>query len=409
MIEEGPLHILSLSPFSIHFFYLPSSIKIPKLAPPMEVYAGAENIISSLGFTAGENTENILADRSGINIDFSKTYSPSDLPLSKVDYSRFSVEGNYTILEKMFIQSITDSLSQSDVDASSDDTLFVFTTTKGNINLLNNKLSGEFARERIYLYEMARVICAHFNNPNKALIVSNACISGVLGIVYAERMIRSGKYRNVIVSGGDLMSEFIVSGFQSFQSLSEKPCKPFDNNRDGLTLGEGCGTLILSADKNAFAKEPFRVLGGAGSNDANHISGPSRTGEGLLLAVNNALKISKLRPEDIDYISAHGTATDYNDEMEAKAFSRAKLEEVPLNSVKGYVGHTLGAAGVIEAAICLQSMRMNMLFRSAGYENHGVSTDINVIKESETTELNTCLKTGSGFGGSNAAIIFRRI
>jgi 3-oxoacyl-[acyl-carrier-protein] synthase-1 len=375
----------------------------------MEVYAGAENIISSLGFTAGENTENILAGRSGIGIDNSYKYSPSILPLSKVDYSRITIDGNFTIMEKMFIQSISDSLSRSDIDASSKDTLFIFTTTKGNINLIDNRVTGNFPQKRTYLHEMARVISTHFDNPNKPLVVSNACISGVLGIVYAERMIRAGKSRNVIVSGGDLMSEFIVSGFQSFQSLSEKPCKPFDKNRDGLTLGEGCGTIILSADKDLFAEEVFKVAGGAGSNDANHISGPSRTGEGLLLAIKNALKISNLGPGEIDYISAHGTATDYNDEMEAKAFSRAKLEGVPLNSYKGYVGHTLGAAGVIEAAICMQSMRMNMLFRSAGYENHGVSTGINVIKENETAEINTCLKTGSGFGGSNAAIIFKKV
>ena len=112
---------------------------------------------------------------------------------------------------------------------------------------------------------------------------------------------------------------------------------------------------------------------------------------------------------EIDSISAHGTATDYNDEMEARAFSRAELEEVPLNSYKGYIGHTLGAAGVIEAAISLQSMRMNMLFRSAGYTTHGVSTEQNIIREHEEKEITNCLKTGSGFGGSNAAILFQKI
>ena len=121
------------------------------------------------------------------------------------------------------------------------------------------------------------------------------------------------------------------------------------------------------------------------------------------------MKLTGTRPENIDTISAHGTATDYNDEMEAKAFSAAGLEQAPLNSYKGYIGHTLGAAGVIEAAISLQSMRMNMLFRSAGYEDHGVSKNLNVIRESHEQEITTCLKTASGFGGSNAAVIFRKI
>ncbi len=382
------------------------------------VFAGAENIISSLGFSAVENISNILAGNTGITIDDSGIYFPSALPLSKVDYAQLEMlfagivpgeQGKFTMLEKMFILSITDALQQSNIDITSPDTLLIITTTKGNIDLLDPDLQKEFGKQRIFLHEMAKVISGFFNNPNRAMIISNACISGVLGIVYGERLIRSGKYRNVIVSGGDLMSEFIVSGFQSFQSLSEKACKPFDKSRDGLTLGEGCGTIIMSSGADAFNDIDVRVLGGAGSNDANHISGPSRTGEGLFLAIRQAMNLAGMTPEKIDSISAHGTATDYNDEMEAIAFSRAGLESVPLNSYKGYIGHTLGAAGVIEAAISLRSMKMNMLFRSAGYEHHGVTKKISVIKENMEKEINTCLKTASGFGGSNAAVIFQKV
>ena len=382
------------------------------------VFAGAENIISSLGFSAVENISNILTGNTGIVIDDSGIYFPSALPLSKVDYAQLEMlfagivpgkQGKFTMLEKMFILSITDALQQSNIDISSPDTLFIITTTKGNIDLLDPDLQKEFGKQRIFLHEMAKVITGFFNNPNRAMIISNACISGVLGLVYGERLIRSGKYRNVIVSGGDLMSEFIVSGFQSFQSLSEKACKPFDKSRDGLTLGEGCGTIIMSSGADAFKDIDVRVLGGAGSNDANHISGPSRTGEGLFLAIRQAMNLAGMTAEKIDSISAHGTATDYNDEMEAIAFSRAGLESVPLNSYKGYLGHTLGAAGVIEAAISLRSMKQNMLFRSAGYEHHGVTKKISVIKENMEKEINTCLKTASGFGGSNAAVIFQKV
>jgi len=311
-------------------------------------------------------------------------------------------------MEKMFILSITDALKQSTIDITSADTLFIITTTKGNIDLLEPGLQEAFGKKRVYLHEMAKAITAHFHHPNRAMIVSNACISGVLGIIYGERLIRAGKYKHVVVSGGDMMSEFIVSGFQSFQSLSEKACKPFDKERDGLTLGEGCGTIILSANADSFIETPLMVLGGAGSNDANHISGPSRTGEGLYVAIRQAMKLANVTAQEINTISAHGTATDYNDEMEAKAFSRAALEEVPLNSYKGYIGHTLGAAGVIEAAISLQSMKRNMLFRSAGYEQSGVSKNINVIQKNMNAKITTCLKTASGFGGSNAAVVFQK-
>lgn len=384
----------------------------------MTVYAGAENIITSLGFSIDENIANIKAGKIGIAIDKSGRYSPAPLPLSLIDYDRLeglftamvpspAFADRYTWLEMMFIVSITEALQKTNIDIRSADTLIILSSTKGNIDLLGNR--NHFGKERIYLSEMAKAIGGYFKNPNAPIVISNACISGVLGIVYAERLIKSGKYKNVIVSGGDLVTEFVVSGFQSFQSLSAKPCKPFDEARDGLSLGEGCGTMILSNNEEAFIKNGvIKVLGGAGSNDANHISGPSRSGEGLLLAVEQSMDLAGVKADEIDTISAHGTATDYNDEMEAKAFARAGLEDVPLNSYKGYFGHTLGAAGVIEAVISLQSLRTNTLFRSAGYEIPGVSTSQQIIKETSKKEIKTCLKTGSGFGGSNAAVIFQK-
>lgn len=384
----------------------------------MNVYAGAENIITSLGFNSGENIERILAGDSGIAIDRSGRYSPEPLPLSHIDHERAeslfkeicpASKGPFTPLEKLFILSITHALRQSRIDISSAETGIIFSSTKGNIDLLQPEKEHTFGRERIYLHEMARTISACFGNPNTPIVLSNACVSGVLALVYAERLIRAGKYKNMVVSGGDLMSEFIVSGFQSFQSLSSKACKPFDKERDGLNIGEGCGTLILSSAQDAFNDQAVKVLGGAGSNDANHISGPSRTGEGLYQAIRQTMKISGLKAGELDSISAHGTATNYNDEMEAKAFSRCGMEAIPLNSYKGYIGHTLGAAGVIESALSLQSMKRNMLFRSAGYTTHGVSTEQNIIREHEEKEITNCLKTGSGFGGSNAAILFQKI
>jgi 3-oxoacyl-[acyl-carrier-protein] synthase-1 len=380
-----------------------------------EVFAGAENIISSLGFTCEENICAILEGRPGIAPDVKHEYSPESLPLALVERQRFGelsggLNRKYTRLEKMFILSVKDSLARCGVDASAPDTLFLITTTKGNIELLDPAQKAAYGKDNIYLHGMAAKITRFFGNPNQAVVVSNACVSGVLGLIYGQRLISSGRYRNIIVSGGDLLSEFIVSGFLSFQSLSPDACRPFDRSRNGLSLGEGCGTIVLSEDPGIFAEgEPVRLAGGAGSNDANHISGPSRTGEGLYLAIRHALRISGMDAKAIDSISAHGTATLYNDEMESKAFCAAGMENIPLNSYKGYIGHTLGAAGVIEAAICLQSMKRNLLFRSLGYHDHGVTGNIQVIRQTQEMPVNTCLKTGSGFGGSNAALIFQKM
>jgi 3-oxoacyl-[acyl-carrier-protein] synthase I len=173
-----------------------------------------------------------------------------------------------------------------------------------------------------------------------------------------------------------------------------------------LSLGEGCGTVILTADpQKAGEGKPVVYLGGATSNDANHISGPSRDGEGLYLAISAAMKEAEVTPGDLDFISAHGTATPYNDEMESLALSWAGLEQIPVNSFKGYIGHTLGAAGIIETILSIYSIRNNVLFKSIGYQNNGVSRPLNVIKGNLLQPVNKVLKTASGFGGCNGAIV----
>jgi 3-oxoacyl-[acyl-carrier-protein] synthase-1 len=193
----------------------------------------------------------------------------------------------------------------------------------------------------------------------------------------------------------------------SFLSLSPTACKPFDVERDGLSLGEGAGTIILSKkNKNVQA---IQFLGGASANDANHISGPSRTGEGSFIAIKKALAEAKTEPQLIDHISSHGTATLYNDEMESIAITRHNMQNVPVNSFKGSWGHTLGAAGIIETAAMLSEIRQNTLLKTVGFSKLGVSNSIHVLKENKNAELNVCLKLASGFGGSNAALLVKKL
>jgi 3-oxoacyl-[acyl-carrier-protein] synthase-1 len=176
-------------------------------------------------------------------------------------------------------------------------------------------------------------------------------------------------------------------------------------------LGEGCGTIVLSnsIQKVSNKQEQLIVKGGASSNDANHISGPSRTGEGLFLAIHKTLTESNIQPSEVDYISGHGTATLYNDDMESIAISDSKLDAVPMNSLKSYFGHTLGAAGLIESIIGLHSMRENTLIGTYNHSELGVTMPINIIKETQSAKVNNCLKTAVGFGGCNAAVFFQKV
>jgi 3-oxoacyl-[acyl-carrier-protein] synthase-1 len=373
-----------------------------------------ENIVSPLGLTAEENFRNVSENKSGVKTIHDPAFIPVPFSGSQIDsgklekeFSKHQFKGKFTKLEKMMLLSIKDAVNKSGVDTDSNETLFVFSTTKGNIELLDKKFQNEFEPDRIQLWKTAQVVTEVFQNKNKPVVISNACISGVVAIMNAASLIRQGKYKNAVVCGMDLLTEFVVSGFQSFLAISPEPCKPFDKSRTGISLGEACATVVLSSErKNETAIE---IIGGATSNDANHISGPSRTGEGLVKAIDHVLSAYQIDPKKIDFISAHGTATPYNDEMEAIAFSRTGLDKIPVNSFKGYYGHTLGAAGVLETVLTVHSMKNNLLIKSLGYVEHGVSKPINIISENKNAKIDLALKVASGFGGCNSAMLLKKI
>jgi 3-oxoacyl-[acyl-carrier-protein] synthase-1 len=270
--------------------------------------------------------------------------------------------------------------------------------------MLENEDDNPELNKRISLSVSAGLIAAHFGFEHTPLVICNACISGVSAIITGMRLLRSGQYETAVIAGADEMSRFIVSGFQSFQALSGGVCKPFDKLRDGLNLGEGAGTIILSTNKKY--DEKIKVLGGAVSNDANHISAPSRTGQELADAIDKAMKEAGKKGSDIGFISAHGTATIFNDEMEAAAITMANMQGVPVNSLKGNYGHTLGAAGLIECIISIQSLQQGLVLPTRNYTESGVTNAVNVCTSLTDINANTFLKTASGFGGCNAAIIF---
>lgn len=375
-----------------------------------DIFISADNIISPLADTTAGNfmqlTKNSSAVKKQARSDISgepfyAALFHRDAPL----YTGPSPD-KYTRFEKLLIASIGDALEKSPVNAAGKKTVLIISTTKGNIGLLENGPLTAGLQQRISLNTSARLVADHFNFTNPPVIVSNACISGIVALLTGMRLIRSGQYDHAVVAGADVISEFVLSGFQSFQAISAAPCKPFDAARDGISLGEGAGTIILSSEiKNSSG---IVVKGGTVSNDANHISGPSRTGEELNLAISKTFKSSGLSAKDVDFISAHGTATVYNDEMEAKAINLANLQSVPVNSLKGYYGHTLGAAGLIESIISVQSLKENTIIPTMGFHNMGVSQPVNVCSSLYKGVLKNCLKTASGFGGCNAAIMFSK-
>ncbi|CAN5441698.1 beta-ketoacyl synthase N-terminal-like domain-containing protein [soil metagenome] len=385
----------------------------------MSSYIIADNIISPLGFTSSENFEQLKQMKTGVQRLEKSTLSNEPVCAAVIDNNKLNTEfqnlkskQEYTRLEKIVILSINDCLNQNkNIDIKSNKTLIVLSTTKGNIDLLDASRANTFDKKRVYLWETADIIAKHFNNPNQPIIISNACISGVLAIILGKRLLEEKKYDTIVISGADILTHFVVSGFQSFKAISNEVAKPYEAKCDGVSVGEVCGTSVLTNNQQLITNNQQLIIvsGGASSNDANHISGPSRTGDGLLLAIEKTLKEANVSPAEVNYISGHGTATLYNDDMESFAINDAKLATVPMNSLKSYFGHTLGAAGIIESIVGLHSMKENTLIGTYNFSELGVPKPINIIKNTQQQETNNCLKTAAGFGGCNAAVFFQKV
>lgn len=370
-----------------------------------KVFIAGSNIISSLGFTSKENFNNVLEGNSGLRYHSEGAIHPISY-VNRVLFKEYclkdKVEAKLSLFEKLCILSIKNAISKTIVDLKEADCLLIIATTKGNVGFLEKE--NERTQE-IHLWESAKKIGRYFGAVNRPVLISNACVSSVLAQVMAVRLLKAGKYKQVIVCGADLISEFVLSGFNSFKALSNNSCRPFDLNRDGLSLGEGAGTLVLTTDSTQAIFNGALCVAGASSNDANHISGPSRTGDGLANAITSTLNQAGIKPE---FISAHGTATMYNDEMESKAINLAQLNDVPVNSLKGFFGHTLGASGIIETIITLCAMRESKALGTKGFTAYGVSEQINLVTRTEDLNFNSFLKIASGFGGCNAAILYSK-
>lgn len=369
-----------------------------------DVFIVADNILSPIGSTTAQNIEALKQGISGVK-RYTDLYITPD-PIAASLFDELEIDKNYTKFEQLLISSINDSIKNSTRGYLDENTVLIVSSTKGNISLLETEAHTEELNKRIALHTSAQLVAGHFRFKNQPIVVSNACISGVMAILTGMRLLQSGQYENAIVVGADVISRFVLSGFQSFQALSSTVCKPFDKDRTGLNLGEGAATVVLSIHKQNDTD--VKVSSGAISNDANHISGPSRTGEELGFAIKKALLDAGITAHDVGYISAHGTATNYNDEMEANAIHHAGLQHVPVNSLKAYYGHTLGAAGLIESIIASYAVKDGIIFPSLGYAESGVSKPINVATSIINMPVKHALKTASGFGGCNAAMILSK-
>ena len=351
-----------------------------------------ESILSPMGATPAENFAAVCRGESALRRHVGMFGVKEPFVASLMDRGMWTTPGR-TFFDSIVFEAARRAIDACGIDPASPRTAFILSTIKGNIEFIDT--------QDVTLAVSARRLADAFGNPNPAVVVSNACISGLAALLQGRRMLLGGGFDHVVVVGAEAQSRFIVTGFQSLKALSEAPCKPFDATRDGLNLGEAAAAVVLG-----FGDSGWELVDGAVRNDANHISGPSRTGEGSYKALRYVLRDTS--PEELAFVNVHGTSTLYNDEMESIAIDRAGLLGVPVNALKGVFGHTMGAAGILESILSMHAVDAGLVLPTRGFSELGVSRPVRVSAEAGRTDKKAFVKLLSGFGGVNGALLFRK-
>lgn len=364
------------------------------------------NIVSPLGMSSQENWRAVMQGRSALRR--LENYKGIPLPFVASVFTPEQVEElaneGFTRFESLAIRSITEALTHTDLDVRGERTIFILSTTKADVEELG------FAAERDGDYHRpalsAKRIAEHVGIGGGAIVCCNACISGVSAQILADRLISAGYYDNAVVCGADLVSSFTASGFLSFKSLSNEACRPFDADRQGLNLGEAAATIVFTR-ADSLREGDWLFERGEMDNDAFHLSTPAPSGEGARKVLEAVMKGRDA--SELAFVSAHGTATMFNDQMESVAIEKAGLSAVPLTALKGWFGHTLGASGVLEVILGMMAVSESVVLPLRGFREIGVSGKVNLSSELRATDKNSFLKMISGFGGCNAAALYRRV
>ncbi len=364
------------------------------------------NIVSPLGMSSQENWRAVMQGRSALRR--LENYKGIPLPFVASVFTPEQVEelavGGFTRFESLAIRSITEALTHTDLDVHGDRTIFILSTTKADVEELGfvAERDGDYHRPAL----SAQRIAEHVGIGGGAIVCCNACISGVSAQILADRLISCGHYDNAVVCGADLVSSFTASGFLSFKSLSNEACRPFDADRQGLNLGEAAATIVFTR-ADSLRDGDWLFERGEMDNDAFHLSTPAPSGEGARKVLEAVMKGRDA--SELAFVSAHGTATMFNDQMESVAIEKAGLSSVPLTALKGWFGHTLGASGVLEVILGMMAVSESVVLPLRGFREIGVSGKVNLSPELRATDKNSFLKMISGFGGCNAAALYRRV
>ena len=386
-------------------------------------------IISSIGNNVEENFHSLLHSNPGISrIKNIKTHLSNSIKVGEIPFTNEQLESklnlpdtnNYSRTALLAVIAAKEALKNAGIlDINDCKTGLVSATSVGGMDMTERYYYDYFADESLQKYidghqiaDSTQKVAEQLGLKGFITTISTACSSSANAIKLGARLINAGRLDRVIVGGADCLSKFTMNGFNALMILSDTNATPFDENRKGLNLGEAAAFLVLESDK--IVKRDNRnvlayVSGYGNANDAHHQTASSENGDGAYLAMKKALKVSGLKPEDIDYINAHGTATSNNDLSESKAILRIFGKKVPdFSSTKAFTGHTLAAAGVIEAVYAVLALQNDVIFPNLNFNTPIEETGLVPVTTVKQKELQHILSNSFGFGGNCASLIFSK-
>jgi len=400
---------------------------------PEKVFITGIGIISSIGSSIDETMESLRNSRSGIGkITILDTYYKDELPAGEVKATNeelFEMAGiknkrPYSRTALLGLIAARQALRHSLVDnIASYKTGLISATTVGGMDksevfyrlFMENNRHGRL-RDIIThdCGDSTEAIADHTGIRDYVSTVSTACSSSANAILLGTRLIKNGILQRALVGGIDALTLFTLNGFNSLMILDKNPCKPFDEERNGLNLGEGAGFLMLEAESIVIKgkKTVLCELSGYGNAcDAFHQTASSPEGDGAYLSMKKALDTAHLEPSMIDYINTHGTGTKNNDLSEGKAIERLfGNTPPPCSSTKAYTGHTLGAAGAIEAVFCTLAIQQGIIYPNLRFQNQMNELSFSPVASLQTNRpLKHIMSNSFGFGGNNTSLIFSAI
>lgn len=382
-------------------------------------------VVSSLGLNASENLGSLLNSQTGIGQMELLQSVHKELPVAEVkktdeELARLlgiSYDRKYTRTALLAMLAAQEAWKDAQADSSSKNGIISATTVAGMrtsedhyVEFQKNGGDGFFINTHD-AGDSTEKVADLLNIKDYLSTISTACSSSANAFMLGSRLLRAKKLDKVLAGGVDALSKFTINGFNSLMILDKEHCRSFDDTRAGLNLGEGAAFLVLerASDVEEERKIYGYIDGFANVNDAYHQTASSPDGTGATLAMQNALKMANLKPSDIDYINAHGTATNNNDLSEGLAIQKIFEGNIPpVSSTKPFTGHTLAASGAVEAVFVAMALEEGVIYPNLNFKNQMKELNFSPVTELKKKELNHVLSNSFGFGGNNSTVIFSK-